>query len=416
MRQVLVIGYVWPEPASSAAGTRMMQLLEYFQLQECSVTFATTASPTPYSEDLTAKGITVEKITLNSNTFNDFIEKLSPEFVVYDRYMMEEQFGWRVAQTCPDALTILDTEDLHFLRQFRQKKMKDPNLPESALKDSELAMREIASIYRCDLSLIISEAEMNLLKNNFQLPEDLLLYLPFMQEQITSEVKKALPSFEDRNDFISIGNFKHTPNVDAVQYLKKEIWPLIHKKLPEAKMLIYGAYPTLGIQQLHEPKMNFLVKGRAENAGEVVRAAKVSLASLRYGAGLKGKITEAIQCGTPVVTTETGAEGMLGRNENKLKIASTPTEFAETAISLYISKEKWSKAAENGLELINRLFSKQHFHDILTARINLTKEHLEEHRRKNFTGAMLKQHYSRSTYFLSKYIELKNELENIKGK
>jgi hypothetical protein len=104
MRKVLVIGYVWPEPASSAAGTRMMQLLDYFLLQEYSVTFATTATPTPYSEDLTTKGITVEKIILNSNTFNDFIEKLSPEIVVYDRYMMEEQFGWRVAQSCPCRL------------------------------------------------------------------------------------------------------------------------------------------------------------------------------------------------------------------------------------------------------------------------------------------------------------------------
>jgi O-antigen biosynthesis protein len=237
-----------------------------------------------------------------------------------------------------------------------------------------------------------------------------------MQEQITSEVKKGLPTFQERSDFISIGNFKHAPNADAVQYLKKDIWPLIHKKLPEAKMLIYGAYPTPAIQQLHEPKMNFLVKGRAESAGEVVKAARVSLAALRYGAGLKGKITEAIQCGTPVVTTETGAEGMLTQNENKLTIASTPAEFAENAISLYTSKKKWSIAAENGFELINRLFGKQYFHDTLTARINNTKENLQEHRSVNFTGSMLKHHYSRSTYYLSKYIELKNELEKIKGK
>lgn len=410
-----MIGYVWPEPASSAAGTRMMQLLDYFLLQGYSVSFATTASPTPYSEDLTANGITVEKIILNSHTFNDFIEKLSPDIVVYDRYMMEEQFGWRVTQSCPNALTILDTEDLHFLRQFRQKKIKDPGIPEFALKDSELAKREIASIYRCDLSLIISEAEMDLLINTFQLPKDLLLYLPFMQDKITSETKKALPAFEDRSNFISIGNFKHAPNTDAVQYLKKEIWPLIHKKLPEVKMLIYGAYPTPAILQLHEPKMNFLIKGRAESAGEVVKAARVSLAALRYGAGLKGKITEAIKCGTPVVTTETGAEGMWPKNENTLNIASTPSQFAETAISLYTSKEKWCRAAENGFGLMNTLFCKQYFYDILTSKIDLTKEALEEHRRNNFTGAMLKQHYSRSTYFLSKYIELKNELEKLKG-
>lgn len=409
-----MIGYVWPEPASSAAGSRMMQLLEYFLTNHYSVTFATTAIPTPYSEDLSAKRISVKKITLNSSSFDEFLKDLSPEIVVYDRYMMEEQFGWRVTQTCPGALTILDTEDLHFLRQFRQKKMKDPSLPDTNLRESELALREIASIYRCDLSLIISEAEMDLLKKEFKIPDGLLLYLPFMEKKISLEHKETLPSFDEREDFISIGNFKHAPNVDTVHYLKKDIWPLIHEKLPEARILIYGAYPTKAIQQLNDPGMNFLVKGRVESAVEVVKAARVSLAALRYGAGLKGKVTEAMRCGTPVVTTLPGAEGMMRQFDKKLNIATSPKEFAEAAVSLYTSKENWTEAAENGFEIVNGLFCKQHFYKILTSRIDATIQTLDRHRNDNFTGSMLKHHYSRSTYFLSKYIELKNELEQLR--
>lgn len=415
MTKVLVIGYVWPEPRSSAAGTRMMQLLEYFQNRDFPITFATTATPTPYSEDLTAKGIKIQKIELNSHSFNDFLKELTPSIVLYDRYMMEEQFGWRVSQSCPNALTILDTEDLHFLRKFRQERLKDPAIPSSALRDSELARREIASIYRCDLSLIISEAEVDLLSNEFGVPGNILLYLPFMQEPISSEEKKQLPAFEERNNFISIGNFKHAPNVDAVQYLKNDIWPLIYKSLPEAQMHIYGAYPTPAILKLNDPGKNFLVKGRAEDAAEVVKKARVSLAALRFGAGLKGKLTEAMSCGTPVVTTEAGVEGMDLFSREKFFIAQTPDTFAAKAIELYTLKEKWNEAVKNGFDLVNQLFNKDHYHQILTERIKTITENLEMHRNDNFTGSMLKHHYSKSTYFLSKYIEIKNELEKLKN-
>jgi O-antigen biosynthesis protein len=337
MTGVLIIGYVWPEPRSSAAGTRMMQLLEYFQDRDYAVTFATTATPTPYSEDLEAKGFRVQKIELNSPSFNTFIEEFNPAIVVYDRFMMEEQFGWRVIQSCPNALTILDTEDLHFLRKFREERLKEAAVPSSALRKSDLARREIASIYRCDLSLIISEAEMHLLKHDFGVPKSILLYLPFMQEPISSERMKELPAFEERTNFISIGNFKHAPNVDAVHYLKNMIWPLIHKDLPGAQIHIYGAYPTPALLKLNDPATNFHVKGRADDAVEVVKNARVSLAALRFGAGLKGKLTEAMSCGTPVVTTEAGAEGMDFQKREKLFYTQTPEDFAEAGdCTLYL--------------------------------------------------------------------------------
>ncbi|MCM4158938.1 glycosyltransferase family 4 protein [Antarcticibacterium flavum] len=413
MTKALVIGYVWPEPGSSAAGTRMMQLLEYFQHQDYSITFATTATPTPYSEDLESYGIRVKKIELNSHSFNKFVEELAPSIVVYDRYMMEEQFGWRVSQSCPYALTILDTEDLHFLRKFREERLKDPLIPLSALRNSDLARREIASIYRCDLSLIISEAEVDLLSNEFGVPKNLLLYLPFMQKQFASEEIQQLLDFEERKNFISIGNFKHAPNVDAVYYLKNKIWPLIHKELPEAQMHIYGAYPSPGILKLNDPGQNFLVKGRVRDAAEVVKKARVSLAPLRFGAGLKGKLTEAMTCGTPVVTTEAGAEGMGSSYLERIHTASTPEAFAAKAITLYTAKEKWNEAVRNGFTLVNNLFNKEQHHETLTARIKTIMGNLEKHRNDNFTGSMLKHHYSKSTYFLSKYIELKNELEKL---
>lgn len=414
MKSILVIGYVWPEPNSSAAGTRMIQLLDFFQSEDYSVTFATTASENIHIEDLKILGIKTVKIELNNSSFDVFIQNLQPEIVVFDRFMMEEQFGWRVSKICPDALKILDTEDLHFLRNFRQDAFKNKNIHPALLKESELAKREIASIYRCDLSLIISKSEMELLEVQFNIPQNLLLYLPFLLNPITADTVMQLPGFEERQHFISIGNFRHPPNVDAVLYLKKEIWPFIKKQLPRAQMHIYGAYSTARITELHSTKDNFLIKGWATSALDVVKNAKISLAPLRFGAGLKGKLIEAMQCGTPTVTTNIGAEGMHGNLCWNGSIKNTPEDIATAAVSLYTSEIKWNVAQKNGFNIINSLYSKSDFHEILHSRIKLLKEELKLHRQNNFTGAMLLHHRTRSTYFLSKYIEIKNELERLK--
>ena len=415
MQTILVIGYVWPEPNSSAAGTRMIQLLEFFLCEGYNVTFATTASETVHIADLKILGIKTVKIQLNNSSFDEFIQSLQPEIVVFDRFLMEEQYGWRVSNICPNAIKILDTEDLHFLRNFRESAFKNKNLDVSLLKESELAKREIASIFRCDLSLIISESEMELLDKQFKIPQNLLLYLPFLLNPITNYMSSKLPGFGERQHFISIGNFRHPPNVDAVLYMKKEIWPIITKQMPKAQMHIYGAYSTAQITQLHSPKENFLIKGWAKNAPEVVKNAKISLAPLRFGAGLKGKLIEAMECGTPTVTTNIGAEGMHGDLCWNGSIKNTPEEIAKAAVSLYTSEIKWKVAQQNGFNIINSRYSKSDFQKILHYRIKLLREELKLHRQNNFIGAMLMHHRSKSTYYLSKYIEIKNELEHLKN-
>src|SRR5690606_20087288 len=169
--QALIIGYVWPEPESSAAGKRMVQILNFLLDQNYRVTFATPAAPTAYMEDLKGMGIDIAAISLNDPEFDKFISALKPAVVIFDRFMMEEQFGWRVAKFSPDAIRILDTEDLHFLRKSRESSLTG----KSTLRISELDLREIASIYRCDLSLIISEVEMELLLTQYKVPATLLL-------------------------------------------------------------------------------------------------------------------------------------------------------------------------------------------------------------------------------------------------
>ncbi len=409
-QHILIIGFVWPEPNSSAAGSRMMQLIYLFQFKGWKITFASAAADSEFMFDVRDLGIDKVKIELNSESFDSFISNLQPSLVVFDRFMIEEQFGWRVAEHCPNALRILDTEDLHSLRAARQKAFKENRtfIPDDLICD--VAKREVASILRCDISLIISEVEMDILQNYFKVDASLLYYLPFMLKPIDIDSIGNLPTFEERNNFITIGNFLHEPNWNAVQYLKEAIWPLIKKELPETELHIYGAYPSQKVNELHQPNNSFFIMGRAPDANAVVLQARVCLAPLRFGAGIKGKLVEAMLCGTPSVTTDIGAEGMHDNLEWGGIIANTAQEIASAAIELYTNKIKWKKAQENGVAIINNFYSKTLLGEPFIKYILDVQNNLKKHRMKNFIGAMLMHHTMTSTKYMARWIEAKNKV------
>jgi O-antigen biosynthesis protein len=405
---LLIIGMVFPEPKSSGAGTRMMQLIDLFQQQGYQITFASAASDSEFMFDLTT--INVEKISvkLNDSSFDDFIKNLNPSIVLFDRFITEEQFGWRVTENCPDALRILETVDLHTLRLARQKSFKENKTFQTEDLYSETAKREIASILRCDLSLMISEVEIDFLISKFKINPTLLYYLPFLVSKIEKENIQNWKKFEERKDFIFIGNFLHEPNWNCVRYIKEKIWPILRKKLPEAKMLVYGAYPSQKVAQLHKPEENFMVVGRAENAFEVIENARVVLAPLQFGAGSKTKLLEAMQCGTPSVTTSIGAETMNGNFPWNGCIADEEAEIIDNAVKLYLHEAFWYESQQNGVEIVNRRFEKSLFENLFTEKITFLKENLIYQRQQNFIGEILKHNTLSSTKYMSRWIEEKN--------
>lgn len=410
IRKLLVIGFVWPEPNSSAAGGRMMQLISFFNNQGYQITFSSPALDSDFMVDLKDYNVDKKSIVLNCASFDLFIKDLNPDVVLFDRFMIEEQFGWRVAENCPNALRIIDTEDLHCLRLARQKAFKEHrNFVPADLLSEEVAKREIASILRCDLALMISEYEMELLESVFKIDSALLFYLPFLLEPIPESILEELPSFEEREDFAFVGNFFHEPNWNAVQYLKETIWPLVREKLPKANLYIYGAYPSQKVLQLHNPKEGFFIKGRALSASEVVLKAKVVLAPLRFGAGLKGKLVEAMQCGTPSVTTSIGAEAMSGDLAWNGFVNDDALDFAESAIQLYQNKIIWLKAQQNGIEIINKRYSKKSHEANFAKQLEFLLSNLNKHRLSNFMGELLQHHTLKSTKYMSKWIEEKNK-------
>jgi glycosyltransferase involved in cell wall biosynthesis len=409
-KSLLIIGAVWVEPNSSAAGKRMLQLIAQFLERDYKITFASASQKNEKAIDLISLGIDAVAIALNNASFDIFIKELQPTIVLFDRFMMEEQFGWRVAENCPKALRILDTEDLHCLRKTRALCAKQQrNFSINELLKQDITKREIAAILRCDFSLIISTFEMELLKNTFKIDDTILMYLPFLFDEINEIYQKNWPSFEERAHFVFIGNFFHKPNVDAVLTLKNEIWTQIREQLPKAEIRIYGAYVNQQIQELYNKKEGFIVKGFAEDANEVVENAKVVLAPLNFGAGIKGKLTEAMLCGTPSVTTTIGVEGMAGDFPWNGFVADDFSNFALKAVELYTNKPVWEQSQLNGVAIINSVYSKEKNALLFFNKIEKVQQDLEKHRTANFLGSLLQYQTLQATKYMSKWIEEKNK-------
>lgn len=408
-KNLLIIGFVWPEPKSSAAGSRMMQLIRLFNSSGYNITFSSPSVKNDRSIDLKEVGVEQKEIELNSESFDVFISQLKPDVVIFDRFTIEEQFGWRVVEQCPNALRILDTEDLHCLRRGRRMAFKDGKAFDRSYLINDTAKREIASIFRCDMNLIISEVEMTILKEEFKVDEQLLFYLPFLLNKIGNKEQGDLPKFDERSHFIFVGNFLHEPNLDAVSYLKKEIWPLIKQKLPEAELHIYGAYPTQKVQELHNDKEGFIVKGFIEDVTRALNKARVSLAPLRFGAGLKGKLIDSMINGTPIVTTTIGSEGLFGDLPPNGYIEDKTIQFVDSAVNLYNTELIWNKFQANGFKIVNTRFRKSMFQENILNVIHELINNLENYRQNNFIGTMLLHHTMQTTKFMSKWIEEKNK-------
>jgi len=414
MPLLLVLGYVWPEPNSSAAGWRMLSLLQLFRQQGFRIVFASPAEKSPHRADLTAWQIEEASIALNCDSFAQQLAKWQPAVVLFDRFMLEEQFGWWVDEVCPGALKLLDSEDLHCLRAARQQAFTQQRAVTAQDLRSELALREVAAILRCDLTLTISRAELALLTDFYQVPASQVLYCPFLLDDVTVDQQVA---FDMRQHFSFIGNFRHEPNWQAVLRLK-QLWPLLRQQLPGVELHIYGAYPPPKATQLHAPKQGFYIKGWATEAEQAFRQYRVCLAPLSFGAGLKGKIIEAMRFGTPVVTTSIGAEGISHQPEHvdfPGMVAEQDEAIIAAAVALYQDAQHWQQAQQRAVACLAQ-FDRNELQPEIFQRISAVKQQLVAHRAQCFTGSMLKYHHHRSTKFMAQWIAAKNQLAALLAK
>lgn len=398
MKKAVFIGTHFPDATATAAGWRIIQIIEILQNNNFEVHFIATST---LSNINLPAGIHPHLTKINCNSFDSLIIDIGPDLVFFDRFMSEEQFGWRVSACLPNAVKILDSIDLHFLRKEREDLYLKNQVSE---KSKTIFFREIGSMMRCDLTIIISLFEHKLLIEKYNFSPNQLFYLPFISKSLTPPIK----SFAERKHFVFVGNFLHEPNWQTVLVLK-QIWPKIKRLLQDSELHIYGAYMPEKAKALDDKKQGFLMKGHAENINTTFENYRVLLAPIPFGAGLKGKLFESFCYGLPNITTPMGAEGLCFEDLWNGFIANNQEAIIELAIKLYQNETVWNDKQKNGFQIIAKHFNWNTFEKPFITFLNHLTVDLRKHRASNFMFGVFNYHMMQSTKFMSKWIEEKNK-------
>ena len=387
--KLLYLTYVWPEAVSSAAGLRSESIIRAILKNGWDLSLASTSEKNIFSEKFEKMGLKCWQVLANNHESLEVLKKQNFDAILYDRFVLEEQFSWRLKEFFPQAAIFVDTQDLHFLRRAREEGIPPLEHPD--------ALREIASILRADLSFVLSKAEICYLEQA-KVPEETYQYLPLYYEK---SARKNPRSFSQTKNFVFIGNYRHKPNHEAAIFLAR-IWKDIRYQLPETELHFYGAYMPKEISSLEGNGIK--CHGHCENAVETLQGYRWNLAPVLFGAGLKGKIFDGFLAGTPAISTPIGAEGI---SPFAGEICSRE-DFAKTCIQLYQNENSWLKFQKEIPGVLEN-YSQEIYEKELLECIQKTVLALKEIRQKNILGKILWQESYQSKKFLSRWIEAKNK-------
>jgi GT2 family glycosyltransferase/glycosyltransferase involved in cell wall biosynthesis len=342
--QVLVVSDRVPMPNQDSGSKRMFELLLALRDLGLAVTFVPSDGrrQEEYSIALQRAGIEVLYGPLDERKL---LRDLAPALDVAILSRPEPTWKWQplVREICPEAKIIYDTVDLHFLREARRAEIEaDPAVARAAARyhGMELSLARIA-----DATLVVSVAERDVLQEED--PDIKVHVVPNIHGE-----EHSGRAFEERKGVLFVGSFPHHPNRDAAHWLVEEIMPLVRAEDPDICAYIVGSSPTDDIRALDSESARVL--GWVPDLTNLLEHSRVSVAPLRYGAGVKGKVGESMAHGLPVVTTRLGAEGMGLEHEHDVLVADDAPSFAAEILRAYHDADLWARLAANGRRTIAR--------------------------------------------------------------
>jgi GT2 family glycosyltransferase len=347
-KKILYIDHHVPTPDQDSGSLRTFYMLGILSWLGHDVTFwpDNLYRSEPYVTELQQKGI---EVVYGPHKFEDFMRQRGRYFdiVILSRPHVSINYLDKVRKLAPHCMVLYDTVDLHHLRMYRQSSIEDkPDIAEEAMKIKEAEMKLINS---SDLTFIVSKKEGYTLRQKGVSTS--LAVLPN-----THVPPKKVKSFDSRQNLFFIGSFQHQPNIDAAIFLARDVFPLIKERLGKVKLFIVGSNPPHSIRELAELD-DIIVTGYVPEIGSFLEGCKIMIAPIRYGAGIKGKITESMSYGLPVVTTTVGAEGMDMIDGESIMIADSARGIADKTIELYNNKDLWEKISSKSYELAAKRYS-----------------------------------------------------------
>ncbi len=302
-----------------------------------------------YTDTLRYRGITCI-CTPYAESIDDFLqhEKRSFDLVVLHRGPIAVHLIEPVRHHSPAAKVILDTVDLHFMRQEQEALLV---CSPTGLDDAgRTRIAELRAIESADCAVVRSSDEQDLLAT--LVPKAMVRVMPIMRA-----IPGCLAPFEPRRDIVFIGGFNHQPNVDAIMTFVRDIWPRIHQVL-QAQLDVIGSNPPAELRAM-DGAAGIAVRGHVPDLEPVMRGCRLTIAPLRYGAGIKGKVVTSLSYGVPCVATPAAIEGMGLQDGIHVCVAASPEDFAAAVIKLYTDREAWCRLSTAGLAFAADNFSLQ---------------------------------------------------------
>jgi hypothetical protein len=340
--KLLIIAHLWPESNTTAAGEHLLALIHSFKNANYEVNLGCTADKTLLGDSFSEDDVKVHKIALNCNSFDELLLDLRPEVVLFDRFISEEQFGWRVYKNLPQCFTLLNTEDLHSLRLSRSKGR------EEEWETTDTFKREIASFYRVDKVLIISREEINKLTAILPSIGSKLIYAPIIihRRELHSTINRKSWSF------VFFGSGKHPGNTATLQRII-DMWPKILKIQPESSLIIFGAYYPESLINKASKLKQVSFRGWMEDLDTILLNYQFLLSPTPFGAGLKGKVLQSINNGLTCLCSSLASEGIDVESRSQFMHLNSEREFLNAIESINNSSEILGKEQSIQSELLD---------------------------------------------------------------
>lgn len=346
---MLVIDDTVPEPARDSGSLRRMAILELLHAMGWQVLLAPDDGRADEADfdRLGACGVRI----LSRPWTRDLAGWLRTHGCDLDAVMLcraglAETWLPLVRRLAPGARVLFDTVDLHFLREGRAAALARQT---ALLRQAEASKRrELALVGACDVTFVVSPYERDLLVQE----------VPGAQVERLSNIHVVhgrKGAYAARRDLVFLGGFGHPPNADALRWFAAQILPQLHAHDPGLRLHVLGDMPDAARRELDAPGL--LLHGRVEDLAPFMDGCRVSVAPLRFGAGVKGKVNMAMSHGLPVVATRVAAEGMHLEHERDVLIADDAPDFAAAILRAYHDPELWLRLSEGGLENVRRHFS-----------------------------------------------------------
>jgi glycosyltransferase involved in cell wall biosynthesis len=360
---MLIVEACMITPDQDAGSVRMQALLETLVGMGVHVTFVAENLEyrQPYVRDLQQQGVEVWYAP-HIHSVTQLLEQRGALFdtVMICRHYIASPLIAAVRQHAPQAQLWFDTVDLHYLREERLAELeKSSRLADVAAVTKQ---QELGVMAACDLTFVVSSLEQALLAHT----------LPDAKVAILSTIYEILdhsPGFSEREGLLFVGGFQHPPNVDAVTWFVQEVWPFVHAQAPEMKVRIVGSKMPDTLRSLAGPGIEIL--GFVQDIDPLLAQSRISIAPLRYGAGVKGKVNQAMSHGLPVVATPAAVEGMDLTHGKHVLVAGSPAAYAQEIIRLYNDPVLWQHLVDGGKANVAKTFSRDVARDELKMRLKM---------------------------------------------